>query len=170
VSDQRTANPAGIDKRAVLAALRARIRAQYEALTASQKTVQEGAIHEDNRAEHSKDTRAIEAQYLARGLAERAEKLREDGVVLDSMKLAAFGAGDRAATGALLAVEDDDGETLYFLVPVGGGESLAVDGHTVRTLTPASPLGASLAGRRAGDEITAELPGGRRELAIVWVC
>ena len=41
------------------------------ALTASQKTVQSGAIHEETRQEDPKDTRAIEATYLARGLAER---------------------------------------------------------------------------------------------------
>src|SRR5690606_13474742 len=66
-----------IDKRAVLRALHARLAERLAGLTSSQKTAQAGATHAEANQEHAKDTRAIEQQYLARGLAERVETLRE---------------------------------------------------------------------------------------------
>lgn len=156
-------------KEEIVAALRARLEGQLEALLASQKSVQAGAIHEENRQEHPKDTRAIEAQYLARGLAERVETLRDAVTTMANLRLSVFGEDAAAAVSALVAVEFDDEESLYFLVPVGGGEKLEVAGELVQTLTPSSPLGQALAGRREDESVVVDLPGGRREALIVSV-
>ena len=65
----------GLDKAAVLCALRERVGADLDALVRRQRDVQAGAVHEEKRAEHAKDTRATEQSYLARGLAERVAEL-----------------------------------------------------------------------------------------------
>ena len=70
---------AKLDKARVLDALRLRTRQSLERLIASQQATQAGATHEETQPENDKDTRAIEATYLARGLAERVESL-ENGV------------------------------------------------------------------------------------------
>ena len=64
-----------LDKAALLTALRAQIAADLDALIASQKRAHEGATHEEARPESDKDTRATEASYVARGLAERVSSL-----------------------------------------------------------------------------------------------
>jgi len=161
---------ADIDKNAVLAALRARLAATLDSLTASQQAVQSGATHPEARQEHPKDTRSIEAGYLARGLAERVETLRDGLRTLDLLRLREFGDDEPAAPGALVTlIDDDDREASYFLAPAGGGESIVVSGRTVLVLTPRSPLGAAIAGRRAGDSIAVELPSGmlRAEIGSV---
>jgi len=150
------------DKSAVLAALRERLETQLADLTAAQKSAQAGAFHPENKQEHSKDTRAIEASYLARGLAERVETLRDGIAALALLRLRAFGEDDPIAAGALVTLVAAGGtRSLYFLAPAGGGEQLTVGGCNVQVLTPRSPLGAAVAGRHAGDGIEVELPSGK---------
>jgi transcription elongation GreA/GreB family factor len=159
-----------IDKRRVLALLRARLDDSLRSFAASQGEVQAGAVHEEARQEDPKDTRGIEASYLARGLAERVELLQEAIGRLARLHLAEFGPEDPIAPGALVGLSEEDGsEAVYFVVPVAGGERLDVDGATVRTLTPASPLGRALVGKERDDEIELQLPGKRLLATIDWV-
>jgi transcription elongation GreA/GreB family factor len=152
---------ATIDKKAVLSSLLERLTATLASLTASQQAVQSGATHPEARQEHPKDTRSIEAGYLARGLAERVETLRDGIRALDLLRIRDFAEDEAAAPGALVTLVDDAGsEALYFLAPAGGGERLRVAGREVLVLTPRSPLGAAIAGRRCGDAVTVELPSG----------
>ncbi len=65
------------DKRAIVAAVIARMAADLDRLETSQRATQDGATHSETKADSDKDTRAIEAQYLARGLGMRVEKQRE---------------------------------------------------------------------------------------------
>ncbi len=159
-----------VDKGRVLAALRERVAAQLAALTTSQKVAQAGATHAEAKQEHPKDTRAIEGQYLARGLAARVESLRDTLGLLHALAPVPFGDDDAIALTALVDVESDDGdESTFFVVPAGGGETIVVDDTTIQVVTPASPLGHALIGRHADDEVAVELPGGRRRLVIVSV-
>jgi len=152
---------ANIDKKAVLATLHSRLTATLDSLTASHQAVQSGAVHPEARQEHPKDTRSIEAGYLARGLAERVETLRDGIRALDLLRARDFADDEAAAPGALVTLLTEDGrEALYFLAPAGGGESLLVAGRQVLVLTPRSPLGAAIAGRRSGDSVSVELPSG----------
>ena len=57
-------------------------------------------------------------------------------------------------------VHDDGRASFYFLAPAGAGEELVLAGDTVVVLTPRSPLGAALTGRRCGDAVSVELPSG----------
>jgi transcription elongation GreA/GreB family factor len=159
-----------VDKARVLAALRERVAAQLAALTSSQKTAQAGATHAEAKQEHPKDTRAIESQYLARGRAARVENLQDVRAVLHALAPVAFDDDDPIALTALVGVETDEGdESLYFVVPAGGGETLVVDDTTILAVTPASPLGHALIGRHVDDEVSVELPGGLRRLTVVSV-
>ncbi len=159
-----------IDKKEVLAALHARLLASLESLTASQKAVQAGAVHPEARQEHPKDTRSTEAGYLARGLAERVETLRDGIRALALLPVRDLGSDDVAVPGALVTLIDDDGEeALYLLAPAGGGERLAIAGRDILVLTPQSPLGAAIAGRRRGDAVEVDLPSGRLRAELARV-
>jgi len=132
-----------IDKRTAFDLLRTRMETDLRNLTTSQTAVQEGAVHEEARQEDPKDTRSIEAQYLARGLAERVESMRDDAALLAGLELKEFGPDDAIALTALVGVEDERGaEAVYLVVPCAGGEILEVDGRTIKTLTPGTRAGA----------------------------
>ena len=156
----------GIDKKAVVDALRARVAADLDAAITSQRDAQAGATHEEARPEGDKDTRATEASYVARGLAQRVADLQEAASLLANMLVRRFGEDDVVAVSAVVTCEDENGaECLYFIAPAGGGIKLAVGGQTLGVITPASPLGRVMLGKRAGDDV--ELRG--RELSIVLV-
>jgi len=159
-----------IDKRTVLEILRTSTETKLRILTASQTATQEGAVHEETRQEDPKDTRAIEAQYLARGLAERVESMRDDLALLAGLEPRELGPDDGVGIAALVGVEGDHGgEAIYLVVPCAGGETLEVDGRTIRTLTPGSPLGMTLMGRHVDDEVTLGRPGRQMTATIRWI-
>jgi transcription elongation GreA/GreB family factor len=163
--------PNQVSKSLLLQSLQAEIDRELLALTQSQHEASKDVIHEESRAEHSKDTRATETSYLARGLAERVVELERDRAMLSSLTLHEFTPDEAVALTAIVSVErEDSGKVaLYFIAPVGGGAELVVDGTTIRALTPASPIGRALMGREVGDEIEIRAPGGGRNDCIVSI-
>lgn len=59
--------------------------------------------------------------------------------------------------------------TLYFLGPKAGGTEIVHDGREILVITPHSPLGGQLAGRRAGDRWQLTMVGGRDQYRILSV-
>ena len=162
--------PPKIDKQALIAALHARLAARHEALVASQRSAQAGATHGESKQEHAKDMRAVEQQYLARGLAERAETLRDAVAVLAALDARDFDEDEPVHAGALVGlVDEDDRELVYLLAPAGGGETVDAGGTTVTVVTPQSPLGASLLGAHVGDELGIEIGAKRRAVTVEWL-
>ena len=122
----------------------------------------EGATHSEAKAENDKDTRGLEQSYVARGQAKRVAELEAAASDVAAMKLRTFGDGDPIAMSARVLVEQDGKRQRYFVAPGGGGSVLAGEVHVI---TPASPLGSALLGKRVDD--TVEFRG--RELEIVEV-
>jgi transcription elongation GreA/GreB family factor len=163
-------DPSKIDKRKLLNLLRVKLEADLGNVTKSQNAVESGARHDEMRQEDPKDTRAIEATYLARGLAERVELMREAVAIVSRLEVKQFGPDDPIGSTALVALGDEDGvESIYFLVPRAAGETLKFDGMIIRALTPGSPLGRAMIGKRVDDEVELELPGKRLVAIIAWI-
>ncbi|HEU4412571.1 MAG TPA: GreA/GreB family elongation factor [Polyangiaceae bacterium] len=138
-----------------------------DVLERAHRAVVEGATHEDAKPENDKDTRALEQTYLARGQAMRIEELRAGLAAVRAMALRAFGDDDPVALGALVTVDESGQERRFFLAPHGGGAALG--GASVQVVTPESPLGRALLGKRAGDECELSAGGRARELAVLRV-
>ena len=159
--------PAALRRAAALNELKERVLLQIQALVDSQKATQEGATHEESRAEDPKDTRATEASYLARGLAERVEQLQLEHDRLVAYASSGLAGADTVQLGALLRVEEEGGErAIYFLLPVAGGEVIETEGLVVRVLSPGSLLGRELVGCSVGENVVIELPKGEMTLSV----
>jgi transcription elongation GreA/GreB family factor len=157
-----------VEKRQLVQLLIAAIEADLRLAIDSQKSTMEGAVHEDAKAEDDKDTRAIESQYLARGLAQRVEELSDTIAKLTALKVREFGEDDPIALSALITLEDGDGtRTHYLLAPAGGGRK--IEEHGVVVVTPSSPVGRALLGKRCGDSTSIRTPSGEREYEIAEV-
>lgn len=142
------------------------VRADLEQMTDSQKRTHEGATHAEARAEHAKDTRALEQTYLARGLASRVAELQAGLVMLEAYELGVFSEETPIAITALVDLEDDDGAQRQFLIaPFGGGRKL---GET-RVVTAESPIGRALLSRKCGDDVVVRGPAGQRDYEIIAV-
>jgi len=60
-------------------------------------------------------------------------------------------------------------EAYYFITPQGGGLITRVEGKPVQVITPQSPLGEVLLGKKTGDEVKVEIRGVVREYKIIAV-
>ena len=119
--------------------------------------------HAEARAENPKDTRGLEQSYLARGQAQRVTELATGVAAVEALALRVFGPGDPVAMSALVSIEEEGALQHWFIAPAGGGNVLAGE---VAVVTPSSPLGKALLGRRVDDEVEIRLPGRVRSLTI----
>jgi transcription elongation GreA/GreB family factor len=155
-----------VDKQALKAELLAQLTAALAAATAAHASAIEGATHAEARPENDKDTRGLEQSYLARGQAQRVAELTAAVADVTALALRAFGPRDAIAPGAIVTLEDGADTYRRFIAPGGGGNALAGD---LAVVTPKSPLGRALLGKRAGDDVELALPTGPRTLAIVAI-
>lgn len=160
---------ADVDKAVLIEAAIARLREETEALRESARQTREGAIHEESRAENDKDTRGLEASYLARGQAARVEETEDAVTRLSYLELRSFGPDDPIALSALVTAEVDGAERRYFLVPDAGGQRVAAGGVEVQLLTPSSPVGRALIGKSVGDSFELTVAGTVRDYEILEV-
>jgi transcription elongation GreA/GreB family factor len=130
------------------------------------RSAHEGATHAEAKPENDKDTRALEASYLARGEAARVDELRTALADVQAMPLLDCDGGP-VRVGALVAAEEGGERSTFWVAPHGGGARLA-DG-AVQVVTPKSPLGRALLGANAGDECEVVLAGRRRVMEIVEI-
>lgn len=78
-----------------------------------------------------------------------------------------YGSSDEIVPSSLVRLKTGGVETMCFLVPQGGGLILEVDGTPVQVVTPHSPLGDELLGKKAGDKIKIKMREGFREYEIL---
>lgn len=143
-----------MDKPALIRALCEQLEAEIARAIESAARTREGATHEEARPENDKDTRALEASYLARGQAQRVVDLQVALKQVKFMELRSFGEDDAIDVSALVQLEADDEQRWYFIAPAGGGKKLQLGAAQIDVLTPQAPLGRALIGRYVGDEIT----------------
>ena len=146
-------------KRSLLAVVKERLSAEIARATRGAREAADAATHEENKSEGDKDTRAIEASYVARGHATCVRDLEVALARLASVVPRSFESGDRVETCAIVEVEHAGRSATYFLLPAAGGQRIEFEGCDVRTLATSSPLGRALLGLVEGDE--AEAPTGQ---------
>ena len=130
------------------------LREELERQSHAAETARDEAISEESRAENKWDTHSQEAAYLAEGQAKLAAEIGQSIEAYSTIPLPEFSAEDLIAIGAIIELETADGSSAwYFIGPRAGGLEMKIDGHDVLVLTPQSPLGRQLLGKRAGDMI-----------------
>jgi len=150
-------------KNTLKAELLAQLESALATARAAHKAAVEGATHAEARPENDKDTRGLEQSYLARGVAQRAAELEAAVAAIAGWQPRAFAADAAIALGALVTV-DDDGRARSFLIAGHGGGVTLPGGVTV--ITPTSPIGRALLGRRVDDDCEVELGGSPRTFSI----
>jgi hypothetical protein len=157
-------------KRALLAGLRAHVEGEIATMRKAAWDAAQAATHEEAKPENDKDTRALEASYLAAGQAERVRTLEVAVKVLAGLELRDIGKTTPICASAVVTLVDADGaRTTFFMSPHGGGVRLELDGGSVQVVTPQSPLGVALLGKLHGDVIELRAKAGLREMTIVDV-
>ncbi len=159
-------------KRALVEALLAKLDEELANMRRAAKDAREAATHEEAKPENDKDTRALEASYLAGAQAARVRELEGAVKAIGGMPLLDLTGGKSIQSSAVVTLEDEDEErTTFFVAPFGGGITLSAGELSVQVVTPQSPRGQALLGRTQGDviEVRGTRPGPPREMTIVDV-
>lgn len=110
-----------------------------------------------SKQEGKYDTRGLEASYLAEAQAAKVTTLEEQIGVIERLELE-LDDDSPVAPGAMCIVSTDDEEFGYIMLPAGGGLQRDYQGMEFTVITPDSPIGESVLGNEAGEQIT--LPNG----------
>ena len=146
----------------------ARLTADLAQLTTAALATHAEATDEENKAEDKYDTRGLEASYLAHGQSKAAEEAALALAQFQALPVRDFAAGEPISLGAAVVLEGT-GRSLYFIGPRAGGTEVSCDGETVLVITPQSPLGRQLMGRRQGDTLQLDLGGRRSDFRVTSV-
>jgi transcription elongation GreA/GreB family factor len=123
-------------------------------------------------AEKREDARvALEQGGLARGQSQRAAQAETQLSILETFRQTPLTKARTVALGAIVEVEDNSQGRTFFLAPVGAGVELSgPDGDGILSVvTPQSPVGRAVLGRRVGDTVEVIVQGEPREWTITFV-
>ena len=149
----------------IIAALADELEIYFKAALASRAE----ATHEQSRAESKYDTRGLEASYLAHGQSRQAAEIESAIAAFGKLAARSFQPGEPAGLGAFVELEHAGERMFYFIGPKAGGTEIAHDKKAVLIITPQSPLGEQLCGKKVGDVLQLQLPGDRRQYCVVAV-
>ncbi|HEY3757590.1 MAG TPA: transcription elongation factor [Opitutaceae bacterium] len=150
-------------KTALLAAIVAQLEEELAQFTAGAETSRQEATDAENRQEGKYDMRAQLAAYLAAGQAKLAAELHEALTAYRHLSVADLPPGSAVTVGALVSIETNRKPSWFFLGPARGGLEIPIGDDTVTIITPTSPLGRQILGRKAGEP----LPPSRRLLSVM---
>ena len=158
-----------MNKPTLIKKILARLREELEAYFNAARTAHEEATHEQSKAEGKYDTRGLEASYLAHGQSRQAAELEAAIATFEQMDGRLFGKNEPIGVGALVELEYDGECAFYFVASRAGGLDIMHEKREVLVITPQSPLGGQLQGRREGDVLQIALGGARNEYRVAAV-
>jgi len=158
-----------VDKRALTRKIVAQLGADLDLLLKAARTSHAEATHESSKAENKYDTRGLEAAYLARGQSKQAAESVQAIHEFEALPLRDFGPADEIEVGALVELTGKKERSLYFIGPRAGGTEVTHDEREVLVITPQSPLGQQLVGRRQGDKLKLQIGSATNEFLIASV-
>jgi transcription elongation GreA/GreB family factor len=149
-----------VNKTVVLTQILAQLRNELALQTRAAQVSRDEAISEESRPENQYDMHSQEAAYLAEGQARLAAEIAGNITLYETLTLPATPPDGRVTLGAAVAVDNGSQQTWYFIGPRAGGLEVAVDSVSLLVLTPQSPLGRELMGKRVGDSVRVQARSG----------
>jgi transcription elongation GreA/GreB family factor len=110
-----------------------------------------------------------ELESLADPSGEEAERLKRLQLVYRFLPVKEYGRDEVIIPSALVELEFKKTIAYYFISPQCGGLITRVDGNPVQVITPQSPLGEALLGKKAGDTVQVMVRGAVRVYKILTV-
>jgi transcription elongation GreA/GreB family factor len=97
----------------------------------------------------------------------RVDDIKQQLLMYKFLPVRPFTSEDVICPGGLVELELNQMHAYYLIVPKGGGLVTRVEGKAVQVITPNSPLGEALLGKRVGDEAQIEVGGKTRLYKVV---
>jgi transcription elongation GreA/GreB family factor len=158
-----------MNKRTLIRKIVARLTEELQVYSRAANASRAEATHEQNKAEDKYDTRGLEASYLARGQSRQAAEIESAIAEFETLAVRKFGDGEVITLGALVELEHGGESSLYFIGPRAGGTEVVHDKKEILVITPQSPLGEQLLGKKQGDQPQLTLGGTKQAAKIISV-
>lgn len=158
-----------MNKRALIKKIISELASGLDAYVRAARAAHAEATHEQSKAENKYDTRGLEASYLARGQSKQAAEIEAAIAAFGKLDARAYVPGEAIDLGALVELDSAGEQTLYFIGPKAGGTEVMHQKREVLVLTPQSPLGAQLMGRKQGDVLQMAIAGARNQYRVTRV-
>ena len=139
-------------------------------LAAKLKGIYEQALRAAEDARLEAKTGAPRAVNLAAATRQRLEAAQAAWEAVSDFKPTVLRKGERIGLGALVELEDGEGGKTLFMAPAGAGEELTGPGGDgfLHVVTPGSPIGKGLLGKKVGDVVEVMVKGELAEWDIVY--
>jgi transcription elongation GreA/GreB family factor len=158
-----------IDKARLTRQIAESLRESLAILDKAARASRDEATHESSKAESKYDTRGLEAAYLADGQARQAKETMASVNLYESLTTRDFAPDEPVDLTALVELDADGTRSLYFIGPKNGGLEIKHQRKEITVITPTSPLGRSLMGKKRGQAWTDNLGGLAVKYRIVSV-
>jgi transcription elongation GreA/GreB family factor len=158
-----------ISKTVVVNRIIERLGEELQTLAGASRAMHADASDEQNKAEDKYDTRGLETAYLASSQARLATETEQALAIYQTLELRKFSGQTPIELTALVELDSHGTRTLYFLGPRGGGLELNIKGTEVLVITPESPLGQELIGKKTGDCVELQTRGPALKFRVVAV-
>jgi transcription elongation GreA/GreB family factor len=160
-----------VNKPQLLQLIVERLTTDLDTAQRAAQSAYETATHKENIAENKYDTLGLEASYLATGQARRMLEIRQALALYQQLEMRPYQVERGIAVGDLVMLEDLDGKRQrLFLGPEAAGLKLQLDGQPITVITPRSPLGQGLLGKRQGEALHLSVAGVRQEHEVSDIC
>ena len=107
--------------------------------------------------------------YLDRGQSRQAAEIQAAIAVFEQLDARKFGAAEPIDIGAFVVLEFNAEKMAYFIGPRAGGTEVQHDKQDVLVITPQSPLGEQLLGRKQGEVLKLNLAGAQNQYRVATV-
>lgn len=158
-----------MNKRAVIKKIIAKLTDELGIYFRAAQASRAEATHESSKPENKYDTRGLEASYLARGQSKQAAELEDAIAVFEKLDARKFAADEAIGIGALVGLKIGAESSFYFIGPRAGGTEVVQDAQEILVITPQSPLGEQLVGKKSGDKLLLTLGGTQQAAKVVSV-
>ncbi len=158
-----------VNKNALIAKIIEQLTAELELFAKAARASHAEATHEQSKAESKYDTRGLEASYLARGQSRQLAETEQAIKQFEMLALLEFGPNVPIQLSALVELEGSGERAFYFMGPRAGGTEITHEEKEILVITPQSPLGVQLMGRKQGDRLRMEIGGLMNEYRVASV-
>jgi len=159
-----------LNKQAIIKKIVAQLVAELEIYVKAALAARAEATHEQSKAENKYDTRGLEASYLARGQSKQAAEIEQSIEQYQKLTTRAFKPKDPIDLGALVELQTKSETSFYFIGPRAGGMEISHNKQEILVLTPQSPLGQQLVGKKQGEKLQIAIAGAKNEYKVTSVC
>lgn len=124
-------------------------------------------VIDELRADLARELKELQEALEEGGHVERADQIMRQLLMLKHLPVRRFSGDDPICASGLVELELNGLRSFYLIVPSGGGLVTRIAGRAVQVITPQSPLGEVLLGRRAGESVVVTTTTGTRTYKII---